>query len=607
VRLSSTHPGPISPTDIMQITEKQRTTTLASLKNKNNLNSSENSLPLTAGLVLAAIAIFVVLFALIILHRRKKRHGFGGLGQVSYQVDPPDHWELLLGNIVFGEALGEGAFGKVYCATVSGITLQNTFGSSESLDSYVKMGPNRAATPTGSFITMKAAVKLLQDNFTAQHKSDFLEEINLMKTVGHHKNIVNMLGCVTRGPTLCLVVEYMPNGDLLNFLRGRRSQILGMPVYVNTSLSLSKYIQCEASPRRSTCNLVPSSNIENEMAVADSFYEGGRPCDNDAISAEDLLRISWQVASGMEFLAKKGYVHRDLAARNVLVGPNKLCKISDFGLTRFVYEEKVYVGGKTRKLPIKWMSIEAIVDQRFTTFSDVWSFGVLLFEVVTLGGTPYPTMTGQELLRFLRAGNRMKKPENCSDEIFTVMKACWLTDPLSRPTFTDIKERFEMLISKGTPYVEFDIDATNPYYNVPSFRSIGDSDCASLADDMEEGEADWENRFRSLDRGFTGSFGDRYAAGNGEKHWLSAGAVEAERRERGQLDSASSDVSTTPLTDGIHQSKVDINELSLSVPLECGSAHFPKHNDDIMSRQRNGFSQSDEAAFTVDHYVNFDP
>ena len=72
-----------------------------------------------------------------------------------------------------------------------------------------------------------------------------------------------------------------------------------------------------------------------------------------------------------EFLAKKGYVHRDLAARNVLVGPNKLCKISDFGLTRFVYEEKVYVGGKTRKLPIKWMSIEAIVDQRFTTFSDV--------------------------------------------------------------------------------------------------------------------------------------------------------------------------------------------------------------------------------------------
>ena len=77
-------------------------------------------------------------------------------------MDPPDHWELLLGNIVFGEALGEGAFGKVYCATVSGITLQNTFGSSESLDSYVKMGPNRAATPTGSFITMKAAVKLLQ-------------------------------------------------------------------------------------------------------------------------------------------------------------------------------------------------------------------------------------------------------------------------------------------------------------------------------------------------------------------------------------------------------------------------------------------------------------
>ena len=81
-------------------------------------------------------------------------------------MDPPDHWELQLDNIIFGEALGEGAFGKVYCATVSGITLQNTFGSSESLESYVKMGPNRAATPTGSFITMKAAVKLLQGMYS---------------------------------------------------------------------------------------------------------------------------------------------------------------------------------------------------------------------------------------------------------------------------------------------------------------------------------------------------------------------------------------------------------------------------------------------------------
>ena len=168
-----------------------------------------------------------------------------------------------------------------------------------------------------------------------------------------------------------------------------------------------------------------------------------------------------------------------------------------------------------------------------------------------------------------------------------------------------------MLISKGTPYVEFDIDATNPYYNVPSFMSIGDSDCASLADDMGVDEADWENRFRSLDRGVTGSFGDRYAAGNDEKHWLSACAVEVERKERGQLDSASSDVSTTPLTDGIHQSKVDINELTVSVPLECGPAHVSKqfewHNDEVRSRPKNGFSQSDGTAFTVDHYVNFDP
>lgn len=136
------------------------------------------------------------------------------------------------------------------------------------------------------------------------------------------------------------------------------------------------------------------------------------------------------------------------------------------------------------------------------------------------------------------------------------MKACWLTDPLSRPTFTDIRERFEALISEGTPYVEFEIDSSNLYYNVPSFMSIENSTGDSLSDDPDEDEADWENRFRSLDHGFTSSPGERYLTRD-EKGWLTT-----DPGERDGLHSVSSDTSATPLTDGVLQTKAEANDIS---------------------------------------------
>uniref|UniRef100_A0A2C9M2U5 Protein kinase domain-containing protein n=1 Tax=Biomphalaria glabrata TaxID=6526 RepID=A0A2C9M2U5_BIOGL len=123
-----------------------------------------------------------------------------------------------------------------------------------------------------------------------------------------------------------------------------------------------------------------------------------------------------------DFLASKGFVHRDLAARNVLVGNNKVCKIGDFGLARYVYDNVVYINRRGGRLPVKWMSEEAIFDLTFSTASDVWSFGIVLFEIVTLGGTPYPTIPTRNLLKELQKGYRMEKPVNCSQELnlFTV-------------------------------------------------------------------------------------------------------------------------------------------------------------------------------------------
>eukprot|EP00795_Rhopilema_esculentum_P002628 gene2628-823_t len=586
-------------------------------------DNDSTGLTLGLALSLSILAIFVLLLLLyqVRRHRSKtKRMNLNSFEPVSYQTNPGDSWELCLEDIVFGEALGEGAFGKVYVATVSGIRMQFPSISCETLNSYVKMGGS-SNNIRNSSITVKAAVKVLQDGYNQQQKFEFLEEIKLMKDVGQHKNIVNMLGCVTLGSPLCLVLEYMPHGDLLHYLRRSRTEILDQNAYSNHLLCMPKYIHCDPSQTKSTEYLMPPLSTSNDGAAQkdmDIEETGGqRSQDKGGVSSEDLLRFSWQIASGMEYLTKKGFVHRDLAARNVLVGPNKSCKVSDFGLTRFVYEEKVYMGRRSRKLPLKWMSIEAIMDQCFTALSDVWSFGVLLFEIVTLGGTPYPTMTGQELLRFLRAGNRMEKPENCSNEIYAVMKACWLTDPQQRPTFTDIKERFETLISEGTPYVEFDIDNKQPYYNVPSFVSLEESTGDSLSDDADEEEADWEYRFGSIHGRANSdmSANRRYTNREGvDFHALDANELEG-AGFRQPIDSVGSEASTTPLADGILHSKVEsVDENILQSNGDAGlkkERSYQWETDD--SLKHNGVPQTpvlddqQRKPFVVGHYVNIEP
>jgi len=164
----------------------------------------------------------------------------------------------------------------------------------------------------------------------------------------------------------------------------------------------------------------------------------------------------------MEFLSCKGFVHRDLAARNVLVCEGKLVKIADFGLSRNVYVAKVYHATKTRKLPIKWMSPEAIHDQVFTTESDVWSNGILLWEILTIGGTPYPTINNHELLGTLKSGYRMDKPQMCSDEMYELMRQCWKENPTERPSFTVIRKQLERMMLKHCPYLDM-ADANYSY------------------------------------------------------------------------------------------------------------------------------------------------
>ena len=156
-----------------------------------------------------------------------------------------------------------------------------------------------------------------------------------------------------------------------------------------------------------------------------------------------LIDIAAQVASGMAFIEAQGYIHRDLAARNILVGRDSSeCKVADFGLARLI-EDDEYVAHEGAKFPIKWTAPEAALYNTFTIKSDVWSFGVLLTEIVTKGRIPYPGMTNAETIAQVERGYRMPIPPNCPEPLYQIMMDCWDKDPDNRPTFDFLQGTLE--------------------------------------------------------------------------------------------------------------------------------------------------------------------
>ncbi|XP_052058622.1 uncharacterized protein LOC127698929 [Mytilus californianus] len=326
----------------------------------------------------------------------------------------PDKWELPVKCLMVGRLLGSGAFGQVLKGRVS-----------KSMILHRNLPIPRGSDISKTFISV--AVKMLKDNADVLLKQDFLKEIALMKTIGKHANIVGMLGCCTLQDPVCLVVEHLPHGDLKTYLSKMRKTV--------------------------------------EMKEEEVYYINRNV---DLPNPADLLSFGRQIAVGMEFLSSKGFVHRDLAARNVLVGNDKIIKIGDFGLTRFVFNDQVYINRNGGKFPLKWMAIESIEFLRFSAQSDVWSFGIVLFEIVTLGGTPYPNIDPIDLLEFLKNGRRIERPENCSEELYQIMMLCWEQFPSCRPTFSALKEMLEsmMLDSCGVEYFHFGINESKYYQNI---------------------------------------------------------------------------------------------------------------------------------------------
>uniref|UniRef100_A0A8B9PUL0 receptor protein-tyrosine kinase n=1 Tax=Apteryx owenii TaxID=8824 RepID=A0A8B9PUL0_APTOW len=188
-------------------------------------------------------------------------------------------------------------------------------------------------------------------------------------------------------------------------------------------------------------------------------------------TVKDLIGFGLQVALGMEYLAQKKFVHRDLAARNCMLDEMFTVKVADFGLARDVFDKEYYSIRRHRhaKLPVKWMALESLQTQKFTTKSDVWSFGVLMWELLTRGASPYPEVDPYDITRYLLRGRRLPQPEYCPDSLYEVMLSCWAPAPEERPSFSILVSELERILAslKGEHYVNLAVTYINLEHDPP--------------------------------------------------------------------------------------------------------------------------------------------
>ncbi|XP_045447381.1 tyrosine-protein kinase transmembrane receptor Ror [Melitaea cinxia] len=242
--------------------------------------------------------------------------------------------------------------------------------------------------------TQYVAVKALKENASAKTKADFRREIDLISELTH-ENIVCIVGVALREEPLCMLFEFMARGDLHEFLMGRA------------------------------------------------------PPSGKGLPSMRLLNIAYNIASGMQYLASHHYVHRDLAARNCLVSDDFVVKISDFGLSRDIYSSDYYRVQSKSLLPVRWMPPESILYGKFTTESDIWSYGVVLWEIYSYGLQPYYGYSNQEVISMVRAGELLAAPSGCPTAMYALMMECWKHTPQRRPNFEEIVIRLQEWIEIG--------------------------------------------------------------------------------------------------------------------------------------------------------------
>ncbi|XP_030049314.1 tyrosine-protein kinase Fer [Microcaecilia unicolor] len=267
-------------------------------------------------------------------------------------------WVLNHEDVILGELLGKGNFGEVFKGTL------------------------KDKTPV--------AVKTCKEDLPQELKIKFLSEARILKQYDH-TNIVKLIGVCTQRQPIYIVMELVPGGDFLSFLRKKK----------------------------------------------------------DDLKPKQLVKFALDAAAGMAYLESKNCIHRDLAARNCLVGENNILKISDFGMSR-QEDDGIYSSSGLKQIPIKWTAPEALNYGRYSSESDIWSFGILLWETFSLGICPYPGMTNQQAREQVEKGYRMSAPQKCPEEIFKIMLRCWEYKPENRPKFCEMQKELAAIKKKVT-------------------------------------------------------------------------------------------------------------------------------------------------------------
>ena len=300
----------------------------------------------------------------------------------SKSVSIPESFLLIpKENIKYVSQLGQGNFGIVYKGRAAGIVKDEE--------------------------EIEVAVKTLKEDAESEAISNFVEEAKLMFSFDH-PNILKIFGvCMSSFPYL-MVFEYMDEGDLTLYLRSHAS-------------SIHRRLLNPFSYRSRT----------------ESSYSNDPP----SLSKTQLLQICRQVAAGMDYLSSRNHVHRDLACRNCLVSNDMTIKIGDFGMSKNLYSKDYYRVNGLAVLPVRWMSPEALIYGKFTIEGDVWSFGVVMWEVFSFALQPYFGISNEEVTDAIRHGKTLKLPEDCPSEIYELMKECWSMEPQSRPSFAELHHR----------------------------------------------------------------------------------------------------------------------------------------------------------------------
>ncbi|CAJ0921995.1 unnamed protein product, partial [Mesorhabditis belari] len=253
---------------------------------------------------------------------------------------------------------------------------------------------------------------MLHENAKANDREEFLDEIEFMKNLEFHPHILSLIACSTNPIFPLILTGICEFGDLLNLLRKINEQ-------------------------------------------------------NSNITFEDLVPIAWQICDALVFLSEKKIIHRDVAARNVLLTQNKTAKLSDFGLCR-VNKEQIY-RSRGGKFPIKWMAPEAIEFCLFSSKSDVWSFGIVLYEMYSFGKTPFCSLDNGEVLQFLKDGNRLEIPSEAPKMIKEIMNGCWKGDPSDRVDLLEIRDNYYKEMEKNTHKYEY-LSFSKGYYRLCETR-----------------------------------------------------------------------------------------------------------------------------------------